>query len=355
MTSKFADIKSTAEYDRRAAIIEGLRAGRSRQEIIQFFNYPKSTVYDVAKAFNDAEETEDGSGSASRKRHASGAQKLRDSTFLERLQALIDEDPGCSMRNMADKLDVSECTIRRAVKEDLRCKSYVLRVRQMLSAEMKNKRVARCAILLSSLKHEAAGHLKFFSDEKMFCVDAKVNRRNDRWIAMDPEDVPIIGRTKFPASVHVLCVVSSDGDIMAPHFFQKGQTVNKEVYLNVMITVVRPWMAQIAGGRPYVYQQDSAPAHASNLVQNWMEENLPLFWSKAFWPPNSPDLNPLDYYVWGVMERMSNKASHNSTDSLKVAITQAAASMDRTDLAHACSRFRSRIEAVIEADGGWIE
>lgn len=355
MSFKSIDIKTSTEYDRRAAIIEGLRAGRTAREIIEFFQYPKSTVYDVAKAFKDAEEKEEGSASATRKRHAPGAQKLRDSSFLERLQALIDEDPGCSMRKLAEKLNVSDFTIRKAVSEDLRCKSYVLRVRQMLSAEMKSKRVARCSLLLSSLKHEAAGHLRFFSDEKIFVVDAKVNRRNDRWIAMDLEDVPVIGKTKFPASVHVLCVVSSDGDVMSPHFFQKGQAVNKEVYLDIMITVVKPWMDEIAAGRPYVFQQDNAPAHASHVVQNWMDDNLPLFWSKAFWPPNSPDLNPLDYYVWGVLERASNKAAHNSIDSLKPAIIQAAANIDRAELAHACYRFRSRIEAVIEADGAWIE
>ncbi|QQP39853.1 Transposable element tcb2 transposase, partial [Caligus rogercresseyi] len=66
----------------------------------------------------------------------------------------------------------------------------------------------------------------------------------------------------------------SQGDIMPPHFFAKGQNVNKEVYLDVMQTVVKPWMTQIAAGRPYLYQQDGAPAHTSNLVQNWCLENL---------------------------------------------------------------------------------
>ncbi|QQP50530.1 Transposable element tcb1 transposase [Caligus rogercresseyi] len=50
-------------------------------------------------------------------------------------------------------------------------------------------------------------------------------------------------------------------------------------------TVVKPWMTQIAAGRPYLYQQDGAPAHTSNLVQNWCLENLDMFWSKEFWPP----------------------------------------------------------------------
>ncbi|QQP35057.1 Uncharacterized protein FKW44_023175 [Caligus rogercresseyi] len=42
------------------------------------------------------------------------------------------------------------------------------------------------------MKHRAAGRIRFFSDEKIFCVDAKINRQNDRWIASDPEEVPIM-------------------------------------------------------------------------------------------------------------------------------------------------------------------
>ncbi|KYM99956.1 hypothetical protein ALC62_09286, partial [Cyphomyrmex costatus] len=56
--------------------------------------------------------------------------------------------------------------------------------------------VARCNLLLCLLKDESAGRIKFFSDEKIFFVDAKANRRNDRWLAHDPEDVPIIARTE---------------------------------------------------------------------------------------------------------------------------------------------------------------
>jgi len=51
------------------------------------------------------------------------------------------------------------------------------------------------------LKNEAAGRIRFFSDEKIFSVDAKVNRRTDRWLAYDSEDVLIIVRTKFLTSV----------------------------------------------------------------------------------------------------------------------------------------------------------
>ncbi|QQP48569.1 Transposable element tcb1 transposase, partial [Caligus rogercresseyi] len=90
---------------------------------------------------------------------------------------------------------------------------------------------------------------------------------------------------------------------------------SQEVYLDVMQTVVMPWMTQIAARRPYLYQQDGAPAHTSNLVQSWCLENLDMFWSKEFWLPSSLDLNPCDYYLWGVLERDTNKRAHNTVDS----------------------------------------
>jgi transposase len=142
---------------------------------------------------------------------------------------------------------------------------------------------------------------------------------------------------------------------MPPHFFRKGETVTREVYLKVLRIVVHPWMEAVASGRPYIFQQDGAPAHTSHLIQNWLSDNVDMFWSKDFWPPNSPDLNPLDYYVWSVVERQTNKSRHPNVASLRAAIEAAFAAMDRDHLKTACSRFRARIEGVIEAQGGYIE
>ena len=76
---------------------------------------------------------------------------------------------------------------------------------------------------------------------------------------------------------------------------------------------------------------------------------------KEVWPPCSPDLNPLDYYVWSVLERETNKRTHISIDSLRDAIEEAVANLNSVHLVTACQRFRSRIEAVIQAEGGWFE
>ncbi|KYN45447.1 hypothetical protein ALC53_00005, partial [Atta colombica] len=63
-------LKPSAQYNRRAAIIEGLRAGRSAMEIIRFFEYPRSTVYDVIAKYIALEQSNEGSSMSARKSHS---------------------------------------------------------------------------------------------------------------------------------------------------------------------------------------------------------------------------------------------------------------------------------------------
>jgi len=195
-----------------------LRAGFSKAEIVNRMKYPKSTVYSVAADFEAAENAAPGSSTSARKTHER-EKPFRNDQTLESVQQVVLENPAMSIASLAHEFD--RRTMGRIVHEDLRYQSYVIKIRQMLSAKNKLDRVIRCKQLLNELKNDAAGRLRFFSDEKIFTVDEKINRQNDRWLAVCPEDVPIAQRTKFAANCHVLGVVSNEGDVMPPHFFEK--------------------------------------------------------------------------------------------------------------------------------------
>ena len=62
--------------------------------------------------------------------------------------------------------------------------------------------------------------------------------------------------------------VSCEGDVMPPHFFREGLRLNSDAYVELLITVVKPWITRVANGRPYIWQQDSAPCHTSGNVKN---------------------------------------------------------------------------------------
>ncbi|QQP32290.1 Uncharacterized protein FKW44_024543 [Caligus rogercresseyi] len=50
----------SSELERRTAIIVALRCGRAPKEIIDFFKFPKATVYSIAKSFKESEDIEEG-------------------------------------------------------------------------------------------------------------------------------------------------------------------------------------------------------------------------------------------------------------------------------------------------------
>ena len=168
-------------------------------------------------------------------------------------------------------------------------------------------------------------------------------------------NVPRVMKTKFPATVMVFGVVSSEGHIMPPHIFEVGLKVNTKVYLDVLKSVVIPWCNQVAGRRPWVWQQDWAPAHKSKETQAWLQKVCYDFVPFSHWNPSSPDLNPLDYFVWSYVENITNMTSHNTKASQIAAIHRVFAELPLALVKKACSLFQIRIEAVIEAEGGYIE
>ena len=98
------------------------------------------------------------------------------------------------------------------------------------------------------------------------------NLKMQIWIATNNRDVPRVMKRKFPATVMVFGVVSNESRIMPPHFFEVGLKVNTKVYLDVLKSVVIPWCNQVAGGRPWLWQKDSAPAHKSKETQAWFQK-----------------------------------------------------------------------------------
>ena len=84
--------------------------------------------------------------------------------------------------------------------------------------------------------------------------------------------MPRVMKTKFPGTVMVFGVVSCEDHLMPPYIFEVGLKVNTKVYQDVLKSVVIPWCNQVAGGRPWVWQQDSTPAHKSKETQAWFQK-----------------------------------------------------------------------------------
>ena len=96
----------------------------------------------------------------------------------------------------------------------------------------------------------------------------------------------------------------AEGHIMPPHIFEVGLKVNTKVYLYVLKSVVIPWCDQVAGGRPWGWQQDSAPAHKFKEIQAWLQKECYDLYPSLTGPP--PPLNWTRWTIsFGHMSRTS--------------------------------------------------
>ena len=48
----------------------------------------------------------------------------------------------------------------------------------------------------------------------------------------------------------------------------------------------------------FVFQQDNAPANLARATVEYLRQATPEFMSPDLWPPNSPDVNTVDYKIW---------------------------------------------------------
>ena len=105
----------------------------------------------------------------------------------------------------------------------------------------------------------------------------------------------------------------------------------------------------------WTFQQDSAPAHGAKLTQNWLRENKIDYISKDDWPPSSPDLNPMDFSVWGILQERACKKPHALLEALKTSLMSEWKKIPQKMFADACSSVINRLEKCIIAGGGLFE
>ena len=105
-------------------------------------------------------------------------------------------------------------------------------------------------------------------------------------------------------------------DMIELIFVDPGMKVNGQYYRDVLLSQQMLAIKHVAGDTS-VFQQDNASSHCVKDTIKLLQQETQDFIGPDLWPPNSPDLNPLDYNVWGVMQQRVYPCRTNSVDELK--------------------------------------
>lgn len=113
--------------------------------------------------------------------------------------------------------------------------------------------------------------------------------------------------------------------------------------------------------RTMIFQNDGAPCHYATQVRNYLNERFPNRWigrnGPIRWPPRSPDLNPIDFFVWGYFKEVTYARECSSEDELRVRIEEAGRVMkgNREGFIRLKDNFLRRCRLCISAGGRHFE
>jgi hypothetical protein len=211
-----------------------------------------------------------------------------------------------SSRRLAAEMNISRTSARRILREDLGCFPYKKIKQPKLTDLQKRKRVKFANRVLNHYNKEDTKKW-LFTDEKYFDLDGVYNVQNDRIWAVNREEADKKGgvheKTKFPVKVMVWLGVCGQG-LTEPVILEDG-TMDHERYINeVLPTALKSGNKML--GNSWTYQQDGARPHTHHLSEKWCVDHFPTFIPKNHWPPNSPDLCPLDYSLWNELAAAVN-------------------------------------------------
>jgi len=130
-------------------------------------------------------------------------------------------------------------------------------------------------------------------------------------------------------------------------------TVDHARYIKEVLPVALKYSNKIFGN-DWTFQQDGAKPHTHHLTQEWCNDNFPAFIDKDQWPPNSPDLNPLDYCLWDELVGAMNWDKVTSKKTLIEELKRAIKKIRHEVAFESCNSWTVRLLNVSKNAGNYL-
>lgn len=147
--------------------------------------------------------------------------------------------------------------------------------------------------------------------------------------------------------------------VIGPYFFDEN--VSAQTYLTMLREFVLPDLARLGYDPNQIwYMHDGAPAHATNTVRKFLTDNF-LAWigrgddTTINWPPRSPDLTPMDFFVWGFIKNLVNQTQSENIHVLQNKIEEAMDNITVEMLENTHAEIEWRLKKCINVDGNHFE
>lgn len=270
-------------------------------------------------------------------------------------------DPTTSVRKVARQLGLSIWKVWSVINAEGLYPFHYTRV-QGLEEGDPVRRVTFCRFLLNT-DIEDGTFLKriLWTNESKFSREGITNFHNLHYWA-DANENPHMKKPssfQYKFSVNVWAGVIG-GIFIGPHFLPDN--LNGDGYLNFLQNDLPQLLEDVPLNvrRSMLLQNDGCPAHHRITVREFLNVNYPNKWigrnGPILWPPRSPDLTPLDFYVWGRMKELVYDEAIRSHNHLISKIVEVGEKMKQEmRLGITTTEVRRRARACIRNGGSHFE
>lgn len=198
-----------------------------------------------------------------------------------------------------------------------------------------------------------------WTDEAQFCRNSNVNLHNAHyWSDQNPHWLRE-HKHQVRWSVNVWCGIYN-GCIVGPYFID-GNLTGKKYTECVLKGVVSEFASELplAALKKMWFQHDGAPPHFSSLARKFVDESFPNQWigrgGTTPWPPRSPDLSPLDFFLWGYVKNEVFKTEPANLEDMKQRVRSSIDNIPRQMILSTMNSMKERLRLCIAMDGKQFE
>ncbi|KAL4130658.1 hypothetical protein QTP88_008071 [Uroleucon formosanum] len=249
--------------------------------------------------------------------------------------AYVQINPRSSIRHVANEVGINPRKVHSILKK-FKIRPYKPDLVHHLRAGDSERRLLFIAWVLVKIEDNPQ-FLKYvlWTDESKFTNNGVINKQNNRfWASNNPHWA---FETNFQTvwGTNVWCGILEDS-IIGPYFYDG--TLNGRRYLDFLSNHLPPMLENVPLNirENLFFQQDGAPAHNAIIVRQYLNDQFGNNWmgtnGSIPWPARSPDLTPLDFFLWGHLKTVVYADPPINLQHFKQKITKACSKLTKEQI-----------------------
>jgi hypothetical protein len=268
----------------------------------------------------------------------------------------VQRNRSTSTRALARNLDIPRSSIQDILREESFHAYHIQKVQSLQPSDYQ-LRVEFCRTMLQK-EEEDPGYFNkiLWTDESRFERTGVFNVHNYHiWAVENPHAArPTSFQHRF--SVNMWSGVLN-GELVGP--FELPSRLDGDTYKSFLEDNLPILLGDVnlELRRTMVFQNDGAPCHYATQVRRHLDQTYPNRWigrrGPIAWPPRSPDLNPIDFFIWGYFKEITYAREASSEEELRTKIREAETTVknNREAFRHLKHNFLRRCRLCISVGG----